>query len=758
MSRNDDDQEEPMDTSDGSANDGHLQQQGPDVTPGVQSSDCINLQQLALHAPPVQSSDCINLQQLALHAPPVQSSDCINLQQLALHAPPVQSSTNNGNLQQQVPDVPPVQSSANDGNLDQPASHAPPVQSSANDGNQDQLASHAQPAQTGKMSSQNKDEDEDLLSISFKWSESSRPQKPKRDLELLLQSWFNKREMETDCRVVKTIGDDCVVIKITPVPALNELKKLIGQTLTKKGCSPITITSVSLTPPELEADKPEEASMNSHPSMSRPHSDQVEQSSTVSAAGEETFSCPVPVSHFWYVSHIYEEELKRIEKENGVKLEANVKVTFEPDKKGGDPQKALSEFTNLVQDSLNESTGSVIPLKHVYPNQWSEALKVVQKNDSKLLLTLSTDSVLVCGPSSSQSDFSKTLNAKKKNMNASLEDYEWPSEETPLMTIYDPLVKSGLTIEESNWKLLTTSYDGQVEKIKAAFNVNFRESGITQGKVTVIACYKGAGRNISMESHAVRALVRLYQRTVTSPMSLRDLHGATGISRSLRNSSSDYQSDGASNGAVVNGRPGFSKDTEALTGGGAKAGDDEDETCPICMDVFIKKQQLKCKHAFCKRCLQQAEKSIGPTCPVCKDVFGVIEGDQPDGKMTWSTHGISLPGFTDCGTIVITYNIPSGIQTAKHPKPGQYYSGITRTAYLPDNREGKEVLQLLKRAFDQKLIFTVGMSRTTGMDDQVTWNDIHHKTSTSGGPQCFGYPDPDYLSRVREELKAKGIK
>uniref|UniRef100_A0A3Q1GDU4 RING-type domain-containing protein n=1 Tax=Acanthochromis polyacanthus TaxID=80966 RepID=A0A3Q1GDU4_9TELE len=99
--------------------------------------------------------------------------------------------------------------------------------------------------------------------------------------------------------------------------------------------------------------------------------------------------------------------------------------------------------------------------------------------------------------------------------------------------------------------------------------------------------------NISMESHAVRALVRLYQRTVTSPMSLRDRHGATGISRSLKNSSSDYQSERASN----------------------------DETCPICMDVFIKKQQLKCKHAFCKRCLQQAEKSIGPTCPVCKDVF-----------------------------------------------------------------------------------------------------------------------------------------
>uniref|UniRef100_A0A3P8SSK9 E3 ubiquitin-protein ligase n=1 Tax=Amphiprion percula TaxID=161767 RepID=A0A3P8SSK9_AMPPE len=634
---------------------------------------------------------------------------------------------------------------------------------SANDGNLGQPVSHVAPVQGGKISSQDEDEDKELLSISFQWSEFDPPQKPDRHLQRLLQSWFNKRKTKANCTVVKTVGDDCVVIEIKPVPALSELRMLHGQKLTRKGDSPITITSVSLTPPELDADIPE-ASVNSCPSVSQPQAEQVEQSSTASAVGEETCSCPVPVSHFWYVSRIYEEELKRIEKENGVTIKADVKVTFEPDKKDGDPQKALNEFTKIVQDCLNESTGPVIPLKYVDPDQWSEALKVVQKNENKLLLTLSSDKILVCGPSSSQNDFSRTLNAIQKiNMKASLEDYEWPSEETPLMinmTSDDPLVKLGLTIEESNWKLLTTSYDEQVETIKATFNVDFRESGITKGKVGVKACYKGAGGNVSMESHAVRALVRLYQKTATSPMSFNQLHGATGISSSLKNPSSDCQSEGASNAAVVIGRPGLSKkDTEAPTGGGAAAaGDDKDETCPICMDVFTNKQQLKCKHEFCKGCLQRAEESLGPTCPVCKDVFGVIEGDQPDGRMTWTTYVMQLPGFTDCGTIVITYDIPSGIQTGKHPKPGQRYAGITRTAYLPDNKEGKEVLQLLKQAFDQKLIFTIGMSRTTGMDNQVTWNDIHHKTSTVGGPQSFGYPDPNYLSRVREELKAKGIK
>ena len=91
--------------------------------------------------------------------------------------------------------------------------------------------------------------------------------------------------------------------------------------------------------------------------------------------------------------------------------------------------------------------------------------------------------------------------------------------------------------------------------------------------------------------------------------------------------------------------------------------------------------------------------------------------------------------FVGCGTIVIYYSFPSGIQGADHPNPGQRYDGTARTAYLPDNREGREVLQLLRKAFDARLVFTVGTSVTTGWSNQVTWNDIHHKTNTHGGPE-----------------------
>ncbi|KAJ6665456.1 hypothetical protein lerEdw1_003297 [Lerista edwardsae] len=182
-----------------------------------------------------------------------------------------------------------------------------------------------------------------------------------------------------------------------------------------------------------------------------------------------------------------------------------------------------------------------------------------------------------------------------------------------------------------------------------------------------------------------------------------------------------------------------------------------EEMCTICMDKIGQKKVLpKCKHEFCRECIDQAMR-YKPACPVCNVFYGAMEGNQPPGTMHISKDRLYLPGYEGYGTITISYSIPDGYQTKNHPNPGRSFWGAVRTAYLPDNKEGREILQLLQRAFNQKLIFTVGQSRTSGRTDVVTWNDIHHKTSRFGGPDCFGYPDPHYLKRVREELKAKGI-
>uniref|UniRef100_A0A3Q3D0L3 E3 ubiquitin-protein ligase n=1 Tax=Haplochromis burtoni TaxID=8153 RepID=A0A3Q3D0L3_HAPBU len=528
------------------------------------------------------------------------------------------------------------------------------------------------------------------------------------------------------------------------------------------------------------------ASMESH--ALRDQVQEGKQSSTVSA-GEEICTCSIPVGHFWYVNHMYEEEMQHIEKKNVVKIMADVKVRFEVDQKHGSPDRALEEFANLVQKSLVESSGSVIPLKFIDSDQWGDALKTIQKKKNKLLVTLTSETMTVRGPGQSQDVISKCLYADthwKRNTDASHQEYERETQDTSLkidVTTKDHLMHMGLTMEESYWKVMITSYSEKVAKIKDKFNVDLKESDVGQGKVNVKAVYKKDEGNASMESHAVRELFHLYQKTATSPMNVSherqrealkgcsngtycfggkhehsrfvssQFHGATGFSGTIIS-----QSEGASNEPVLNGQSANRKhNIDPPTDSGKRAGDQSDERCPICLDKFKNKRQLNCKHEFCKDCLKQAEKANGPICPICRVVFGKIVGDQPDGRMSHQILTIPLPGYSDCGTIMISYEIPSGTQTEKHPNPGQRYFGIRRQAYLPDNKEGNEVLRLLKKAFGQKLIFTIGTSRTTGMDGQVTWNDIHHKTSTSGGPDCFGYPDPEYLSRVKEELKAKGI-
>ncbi|XP_030579522.1 E3 ubiquitin-protein ligase DTX3L [Archocentrus centrarchus] len=185
----------------------------------------------------------------------------------------------------------------------------------------------------------------------------------------------------------------------------------------------------------------------------------------------------------------------------------------------------------------------------------------------------------------------------------------------------------------------------------------------------------------------------------------------------------------------------------------------EEESCPICMETIVTKQKktLRCKHSFCEECLKKAFE-YKPVCPTCGELYGTLKGIQPDGgTMNITKNSSSLPGYEKYGTIVIHYNIPSGIQKEEHPNPGQPYEGTSRTAYLPDSSEGRMVLKLLTRAFEQRLIFTIGRSTTSGRNNTVTWNDIHHKTSTHGGPTNYGYPDPEYLSRVQDELKVKGI-
>ena len=66
-------------------------------------------------------------------------------------------------------------------------------------------------------------------------------------------------------------------------------------------------------------------------------------------------------------------------------------------------------------------------------------------------------------------------------------------------------------------------------------------------------------------------------------------------------------------------------------------------------------------------------------CPVCSVIYGVIIGDQPGGCMSVTKNNQSLPGYENCTTLVIDYQMHSGTRNDKN------YPGTNRRGYLPDN-------------------------------------------------------------------------
>lgn len=206
-----------------------------------------------------------------------------------------------------------------------------------------------------------------------------------------------------------------------------------------------------------------------------------------------------------------------------------------------------------------------------------------------------------------------------------------------------------------------------------------------------------------------------------------------------------------------------------------------DEDCIICMEKLaspsgysdtcecrtIKPEMVgrltNCQHSFHMLCVlamySNGNKDGSLQCPSCKTIYGEKTGTQPKGKMEVSTFPQSLPGHRDCGTIQIVYHISRGIQGPEHPNPGMPYTarGFPRYCYLPDNEKGRKVLELLKVAWNRRLIFTVGTSNTTGESNTVVWNEIHHKTEMDTNLSGHGYPDPNYLDNVLAELAAQGV-
>ncbi|NXJ23473.1 DTX3L ligase, partial [Dicrurus megarhynchus] len=519
---------------------------------------------------------------------------------------------------------------------------------------------------------------------------------------------------------------------------------------------------------------------------------------------EEMNEFPVVTALYEYFTHTRKKEIKELHEKFGVCIrikdrnENTTLICLCSDTSPALLQAASDFFIRTFQKTTRGLEQERVPITN--SSTLRETIMKLNERFGHLLAKEEGSQLLLRGPRSEILAAKKFLAEEgenshaEKNMKISSEQYKY---------------RNGIEVDASVFKLLETILSKEIENISDRFDTLIEIKDNSYGQKAII--FRPKPKACDMSSHATESFINAFQSAsamlreksiilklsedqkntlymILNGKQFEDLHvklkknedkliisglpdhlyaaekhvmdllniedsTQTKNKAPLSSDLSSQEATGASKKSSVKQKNNLSSEGQTW----AKTEEKEEEMCVICRDKMKNKVTLeKCKHAFCKSCIDLAM-AHKQACPVCNTVCGVLRGNQPEGKMSTTTVHYSLPGYPDCDTIQIDYVMRGGIQTSSHPNPGQCYKSTRRRAYLPDNEEGREILQLLKRAFNQKLIFTVGQSRTTGEQSAITWNDIHHKTATDGGPTNFGYPDPSYLQRVRSELKAKGI-
>ncbi|CAL8351552.1 unnamed protein product [Gadus morhua 'NCC'] len=341
-------------------------------------------------------------------------------------------------------------------------------------------------------------ENKATIRLKVDWPEGV-PRQPEVELQKALQTWLTKSASSTvwECRSVTSPQDGAVEAVVSA-----SLEHLFTQEtkLTLKHQRTALVTCV-LPGDELPGTQAEASS----PSSGLP----------------EPVNCTLPLVHFWYVNQVYREKMKRIEEENGVHIQKDVKVSFNGDTSAGaDPVKALSEFIDLVQSCLGDSTS--YSYSHG-PGQvdWEKALQHIQQGQEKLTLTVSPHEVEVCGPMKSLKTFETISKMQKKTLNTPVPGPSSAGEaqgrsQRVSMNFRDPLLSSGVAIDATNYKVMAIAYKDEMAMIESKFGVNLC---YMEDAVWAKAKPGGSEDTVTLEGHALRAVLCLYQRVATSVLS-----------------------------------------------------------------------------------------------------------------------------------------------------------------------------------------------------------------------------------------------
>lgn len=152
---------------------------------------------------------------------------------------------------------------------------------------------------------------------------------------------------------------------------------------------------------------------------------------------------------------------------------------------------------------------------------------------------------------------------------------------------------------------------------------------------------------------------------------------------------------------------------------------------------------LRCQHRFHLNCIKvmlenQDNRNQNLFCPDCGLMQKDNLGTMPDnGTMSYKVIPKGLPGYEDFHSIQITYNFQNGTQSPKHPTPGKpfFAIGFPKTAFLPDNEQGRSILNMLEKAFNLGHTFRVDGGGA------IVWAGIPHRTEFNGEKLTEEYLD-----------------
>lgn len=426
---------------------------------------------------------------------------------------------------------------------------------------------------------------------------------------------------------------------------------------------------------------------------------------------EEMNEFPVVTALYEYFSHTRKKEIKELHERFGARIrikdhyEDSTLICLSSDTSPASLQAASDFFITTFQETTRDLEQEKVPITNSYTLR--ETIMKLNERFGHLLAKEEGSQLLLRGPRSEILAAKKFLAEEgenshaEKNMKISSEQYEY---------------RNGIEVDASVFKLLETILSKEIENINDKFDTLIEIKENSCGQKVII--FRPMSKTYDMSSHATESFINAFQsasamlREKSIIMKLSEdqkktlcmllngkqfedlhvqlkknedkliisglpdhLHAAEKHTMDLLNIEhstqtknkaplfSDFSSQEATGASKKKSNVEQKNNLSSEGQMWAKTEEKEEEMCVICMDRIKNKETLeKCKHAFCKSCIDLAM-AHKQACPVCNTVCGVLRGNQPEGRMSVTTVRSSLPGYPGCDTIQIDYFMEGGIQT-----------------------------------------------------------------------------------------------